>query len=395
MTLDLTLATWFSTLLPGTAVVIAGAVAVLLLARSHGSAAANRMLGGFLLAAACCVLYVLLIGVQPSGENLGIILAPLPYTLALGPLLYGYVRARLGAGLPHPLHAALPLVQAAVLLAVGLAPDDVQVWWMSEVFIPWYGPVQIGLAIVSLAGYLVASWRAVRSYPVEPYAWARRRDAWLRRLLTGVSMALLVLVLVDGLDALSGSVGVGRPSWLLAVERTAYGAFLLASVGAGLVQAGVRLDTSDAAPARDAESTGPPRGGRERPRPSSVSPPTPEALRQREALDRLMEAERPYLDPNLSLGSLADQLGLTDKALSALFNDTMGTTYTAYVNGHRVAEAERRLVSPEFEHLSVLAIGLDAGFASKSTFNRVFKETTGQTPSEYRTVAHASAASRS
>ena len=97
-----------------------------------------------------------------------------------------------------------------------------------------------------------------------------------------------------------------------------------------------------------------------------------------------MERERPYLDPDLSLGSLADALGVTDKALSALLNETVGTTYTAYVNGLRVGEARQRLRAPEHAHLSVLAVGLDAGFASKSTFNRVFKAATGQTPSAYR-----------
>ena len=50
----------------------------------------------------------------------------------------------------------------------------------------------------------------------------------------------------------------------------------------------------------------------------------------------------------------------------------------------RVAEARARLADPAHAHLTVLGVGLDAGFASKSTFNRVVKEQTGETPSAYR-----------
>ena len=380
MTLDLTLAEWLATLLPGAAVVAALGVGALLLARRSGSRAANRALGGLLIVAGWCVLYVLLLGVQPPGENLRLVFAPLPYTLALGPLLYAYVRARLGDGLPHPVHAALPLAQAAILLGVGLAPEAAQRWWMGNVFAPWYAAAQVAATIASLGGYLWASWRAVRAHEAEPYEWARRRDAWLRRLLAGVTAALVVLVLVDGLDALSGGLGVGRPLWLLALERAAYGAVLFAAVGAGLVQAGVRLEATEAS----SDGAVPARAEPLAPEAEPAAAPSPEAERQADALRRHVEAERPFLDPDLSLGSLAAQIGLTDKALSALLNETMGTTYTAYVNGLRVREARQRLRAPEHAHLSVLAVGLDSGFASKSTFNRVFKEATGQTPSAYR-----------
>jgi AraC-like DNA-binding protein len=49
-----------------------------------------------------------------------------------------------------------------------------------------------------------------------------------------------------------------------------------------------------------------------------------------------------------------------------------------------VEEVRARLTDPGTKHLNILALGLDAGFASKSTFNQAFKKLTGQTPSAYR-----------
>ena len=74
----------------------------------------------------------------------------------------------------------------------------------------------------------------------------------------------------------------------------------------------------------------------------------------------------------------------SEKVLSFVLNHGLGTSYGDYINERRVADAQRRLADPAYAHLSVLAVGLDAGFASKSTFNRVFKERAGETPSAYR-----------
>lgn len=54
------------------------------------------------------------------------------------------------------------------------------------------------------------------------------------------------------------------------------------------------------------------------------------------------------------------------------------------MNGYRVREVQRRIQAGDAERLTMLAIALDAGFASKSTFNLVFKKHTGRTPSDFR-----------
>ncbi len=53
------------------------------------------------------------------------------------------------------------------------------------------------------------------------------------------------------------------------------------------------------------------------------------------------------------------------------------------MNEYRIEEVKRRMVDPAYKHLTILAIAYDAGFNSKSSFNTIFKQKTGQTPSEY------------
>jgi AraC-like DNA-binding protein len=54
------------------------------------------------------------------------------------------------------------------------------------------------------------------------------------------------------------------------------------------------------------------------------------------------------------------------------------------INGYRVEESKRLLVDEQLLHLNILAIGFEAGFNSKTTFNTTFKNQTGMSPLEYR-----------
>ena len=97
-----------------------------------------------------------------------------------------------------------------------------------------------------------------------------------------------------------------------------------------------------------------------------------------------MESGRPYLDPGLSLHGLALLLGEPPYLISLMINRELGRNFFAFVNGYRVDEAKRRLADPRSGRLKLLALALDCGFASKSSFNRVFKDMAGMTPSEFQ-----------
>ncbi len=99
---------------------------------------------------------------------------------------------------------------------------------------------------------------------------------------------------------------------------------------------------------------------------------------------RIMEEKKLYRNSELKLADLADELKISSHNLTEIINHYLGQSFYDFVNSYRVEEVKRQLQDPESEDATLLAIGLDAGFNSKSTFNAVFKKQTGMTPSQYR-----------
>ncbi|MGW9686467.1 helix-turn-helix domain-containing protein [Flagellimonas sp. 2504JD1-5] len=108
------------------------------------------------------------------------------------------------------------------------------------------------------------------------------------------------------------------------------------------------------------------------------------ALAKHNELMRLMVEDKPYLEPNLTLNTMADRLDLSLHHLSQIINQFEKQNFNDFVNKYRVEEfIERASKDTQF---SFLALALDSGFNSKSTFNSVFKKHKGVTPSKY--MAH-------
>jgi len=111
---------------------------------------------------------------------------------------------------------------------------------------------------------------------------------------------------------------------------------------------------------------------------------TEDAENTMQRLSNIMENDKLYLDPELTLASLSEKLGLHSKELSQAINQMSGKNYSNYIADLRVEEAKRLLLSPEHQHFKIAAIAYDSGFNSLSSFNAVFKKHTGFTPNEYR-----------
>ncbi|WP_143773930.1 AraC family transcriptional regulator [Niastella vici] len=97
-----------------------------------------------------------------------------------------------------------------------------------------------------------------------------------------------------------------------------------------------------------------------------------------------MTEKKPYLDPELSLSTLAKELKMSRSQLSQLINDGMGENFYDFINKYRVEEVKRLMADPGMAGYNLLGIAFEAGFKSKSTFNLIFKRFTGLTPTEYR-----------
>ena len=100
-------------------------------------------------------------------------------------------------------------------------------------------------------------------------------------------------------------------------------------------------------------------------------------------LTKLMEEEQPYLDPDLDLSSLADLLNINPRQLSHTINQNFSMNFYEFVNNYRVEAFKKRMQQPENKKLTLLANAYECGFKSKSTFNDVFKKSTGKTPSNF------------
>jgi len=102
------------------------------------------------------------------------------------------------------------------------------------------------------------------------------------------------------------------------------------------------------------------------------------------AFERFILGDKNYLDNHLSLESVAEALGINKSYLSRIINAELGKSFSDYVNELRVEEAKTYLLNPEFSKYTLISIGLEAGFNSKSAFNSTFKKFTGMTPSEFK-----------
>jgi len=97
--------------------------------------------------------------------------------------------------------------------------------------------------------------------------------------------------------------------------------------------------------------------------------------------EQLMRDQQVFRDPDLTLNRLARKLVIPSRQISSAINQVYGRNVSQVINEFRIAYAKARLVESDD---SITQIYMNAGFHSKSNFNREFSRLTGQTPSEYR-----------
>lgn len=101
-------------------------------------------------------------------------------------------------------------------------------------------------------------------------------------------------------------------------------------------------------------------------------------------LELLCKEQHLYTDSTLNREKVAEQLGISAGYLSQIVNTVTGDNFAHYLNHYRVEAVKEMISNPEFENYNLLAMGLESGFTSKTTFYKAFKKATGQTPNEYK-----------
>jgi len=100
-------------------------------------------------------------------------------------------------------------------------------------------------------------------------------------------------------------------------------------------------------------------------------------------LDLLMVDKKPFLNRKLLKSELADLLEISSPEMARVLNECIGMNFFEYVNYHRIKEFIRLAKSEKGMHMSFFGLAQEAGFNSKTTFNKSFKKLMGKTPRQY------------
>jgi AraC-like DNA-binding protein len=101
-------------------------------------------------------------------------------------------------------------------------------------------------------------------------------------------------------------------------------------------------------------------------------------------LKKTVAEEQLYLNPDLTIDQLSDRLKTSPRKISQVVNEVFGQNFFDFVNSYRIEKAKQTLSESVDSRLTILEVMYQSGFNSKSSFNTIFKQKTGLTPSEFR-----------
>jgi AraC-like DNA-binding protein len=302
------------------------------------------------------------------------------FALLLGPFIYFYVLERTGSDagfrLAHVAHGAWILPPASYL-AVNWWPldADAKIAFLKTggfdnltalVLIPVYFDVILIL-------YLAIAVAKLRSHGIGLQNWFSniedRNLSGIRYFLTMFAiMVLLHLVWTIGRFFLWGD---AMSTWVISALVT-YHLVLINGLFIEFVTYRYSVDENDKLALQDLQVSSRP--------PAGLS--YEEQQRLLERMDSIMQKERPFLNPNLTVADLAKPLRVHARVLSQLINHNHDCNFLEYINRHRIEHAKAELANHPDK--SILDVVYESGFNSKSTFNTAFKRFVQLTPTGFR-----------
>ncbi|GJM44854.1 MAG: hypothetical protein DHS20C21_16960 [Gemmatimonadota bacterium] len=322
----------------------------------------------------------------------------MPVIWLVGPIYLMYTRRVLDPGaridarsLVHAIPAVLVLLHTLPWL---LAPVE-QRLLVSRAFaegrivsLRWQEYVKVGSHIVQNLVYVVWTHRLIAARRAEARAGSSDNSvqAGIRSLarinLGFAGLAALFVLLYAGFAVEGGRLSVEIDIyWMLGVvvflQMHAYAAVLRPEAFAHRVAAIAAVTKTDEGPEPDATKTGNGKYAR-----STLA--TEEAARIRDRVLDTLRTEHLYREPSLTLSAVAARCNVSTHRLSQVLNQEIGKSFHELVNEHRVEEVKRLLEDPERASVSVLELGFEAGFNTKSSLYDAFRRFVGATPAAYR-----------
>ena len=309
---------------------------------------------------------------------------PFQQLLLIGPCIYLYVRLLLGGSsiktrtrLRHFLPGLLYLVYSLIVWIVDTFFRRYRFFYadgQDKDLATWY---QVA-GLISVAGYTTLAYLRYRTYTktsrqeisyfdAVTYGWVRR---YLILLFVLVALRLLFFVAYPGFG------NFGQNFWYYLAYGCVAGTIGLAGyteavrrAAGGLVAASLTPEVRDFVPAETVPYANIAEGDLDH---------------WQARLEALLNQREPFRNPTLSLTDLAAMLELNRRQTSALINLRYEQNFNDFINGYRVRALQESIQAGRHRERTLLALALEAGFNSKTTFNRVFKRETGLTPGQYQ-----------
>jgi len=306
-----------------------------------------------------------------------------PFPLLHGPFLYLYilfsVRSDQNFNWQNYLHFAPALLFYLYMIPFLFFYTAEQKLMVNHGVIDDYSnfmTISIFAFIISGIGYAIVSYRLLKRYndlTSQNFAYSESIDLnWLKFFIWGVGMIFLIATIVIILEEVLGMVFGFNTDLIFYVLIITFIFFLGYS--------GIRHKNIFAEQINQNLRIVEPKTAGEYNRSGLKDD---EAVRYHNKLVKLMKIAKPFLEPKLTLSNLADELDISVNHLSQVINQYEEKNFFDFVNSYRVEEFKARASDPVNRNFSILAIAYDSGFNSKSSFNQVFKKTTGKTPSQY------------
>ena len=293
---------------------------------------------------------------------------PLQYSLAIGPLIFLYVlkvtRQKYQFGWKDLIHFFPALIEQGVFAQEIKESIRSSTATYNTLVFQHLNPVVRLLFFISIVTYLYWTRKLIRDYNRNlSFNWGDRplqELKWLNRLLKDIFLLWLCWIIYFALDYFHYHNQL--------YSQTNYLFYLLLAIILirTVVLAILRSDAGEASamPLRRQM--------------------LPAEIKQKSIwLKQKVKSNLYYQDTELSLGSLAEKLELHPHELSRIINTVLKKNFNDFINEYRVQEVIQKMQEPAYSHLTLLGIAFTAGFNSKSTFNRVFREMTGKSPAEY------------
>ena len=290
---------------------------------------------------------------------------PIYFSFAFGPLIFLYTRSLTNSAFVFRqkdwIHFIPVILQFGLYLFLTIQSYEYRRWFWYEVHQPYTYKLEFYGTMVSMICYLIPSIKHLFRYQ----GWIKEHFSELTHIqLNWLRLILIAFLLFCGFWIIEGIMRFYFQLYGFSGLYILMGILTLILAAGGLYQTNLSNIQF---------------------KPSNPASPSPIEIDQK-ILNRIqagMLREKYYLNPNLSLKEFSSALGYPPRVISFHVNKGLDQSFVDFVNFYRVEAVKEKLKGKAAENYTLLAIALEAGFNSKSTFNRIFKKFEGCSPTKF------------